>query len=82
MSKPNSSLLNNCPEEQRELFKAQLAEKTLLKEVLIKAIEHKIDTIRKERESKKIYLTPNWAYKEADSLGELRGLKFLLDILS
>lgn len=82
MSKPNSSLLNNCPEDQRELFKAQLAEKSLLKEVLIKTLEQKINSIRRERESKTTYLNPNWKYKQADSIGELRGLKFLLDILS
>lgn len=52
-----------------------------LSQVLRDILEEKLVEVQKKRLLKDSYLNPCWAYSQADTIGEVRGLNFLLDIL-
>lgn len=48
---------------------------------LVTILQEKIDASRKESCSKDGYDSPNWAFKQADSAGFIRGMHEIIDLL-
>jgi len=80
--KISQTLVSRCEDKERvEELKAIISGSHTLTKMLREIVEEKIEATRKERESKKAYLSPSWQYQQADYNGEIRGLHFLLDII-
>lgn len=67
-------------EQQKVDLKATIIAAKLLTDTLNILIENRVESIRTQSESKKKYTSAAWAYEQADANGEIRGLKFLLDL--
>ena len=78
------SEITGTPEEivqKKADLKATIVAAKLLLDTLDTLLENRIENIRTQSEAKKNYTSASWAYSQADANGEIRGLKFLLDIL-
>ena len=53
-----------------------------LRSRLIKILEEKIETIRKERVGEKGYEAPSWALKQADAVGYERNCREIISLLT
>ena len=80
--KLSQKLVSRCEDEAKVAeLKAIIANSHVLTTMLREIVEEKIELTRKERESKKAYMSPSWQYQQADYNGEIRGMHLLLDII-
>lgn len=80
--KLSNALIKKCDDDkQKEELKIIIANAKVFTDIVKELLNEKIEYIRKERESSASYASAAWPYAQAHSNGEVKGLKFLLDIL-
>lgn len=72
--------VKNMSAKQREDFEQHLRNATSLIKKLREITTDRIISIEKEALNKKSYENPNWPYLQADILGEVRGLTYILEL--
>lgn len=71
-------LTGQAKEEMVSSFKAS----AYLRKRVIDLMHEKIETARKEAISKDAYLSPSWAYLQADACGYQRAMQEIISLLS
>lgn len=66
--------------KQKEDFEQHLRNATSIIKKLREIVTDRIISIEKEALSKKSYESPSWAYIQADTNGEIRGLHHILEL--
>lgn len=68
-------------EQKKEVMAQVLAAKPALS-LITKIITEELELLRKKKVGKDLYSNPNWAYCQADAVGEERALRSILKLLS
>lgn len=66
--------------KQREDFEQHLRNATSLIKKLREVVIDRINSTEKEALSKRSYDSPSWPYLQADAIGEVRGLQYILEL--
>ena len=77
-----TSITKGLNKQDAEIVTRQFDESISLRRQFVRVLEEKIRTNESEILSKNLYENPNWAYRQADSVGYRRALDEIISILS
>ena len=67
--------------EEKEEFTKILLEGNRIIDRLINIVEQELDSCKKQKLDKSRYLSPNWSEFQADTIGEERALRKILNLI-
>lgn len=77
-----TSLVKGLSKNDTEIVTRQFDESISLRRQLVKVLQEKSKSNEGEVLSKELYENPNWAYRQADSVGYRRALEEIISLLS
>lgn len=76
-----TNITQGLSKEHADEVKQEFFSSVNLRKQLIKVLEQKVETLRKERRASNSYENPSWAYSQADSIGYERAIFEFISLL-